>query len=364
MGRIAYIADVHVGNHEPLGGRSTAGVNERARMVLETIRAACAAANDAGCTDLMVAGDLMDTVAPSPQLLAATMDALLCFHGRRHLLLGNHEMVSTLLGDHALAPLGRMPNTTLWDAPGTFRLNADMLMVVVPFHPGPAAEWFGDALDAALDGAPTDVTQRCVVTHLGLRTAEHRREPWAAAAHDAIDVELLAELCADRGIQTAYAGNWHGYWEESRLGVRLVQLSALCPTGWDNPGTAQYGWVHFWPVGEDGGRVQIPGPRFVYKLPAGPTADRVFVRMPGVDGRTASTLAQAQAAGVISGWLDAGAAEAAQEVVDRSVAIMQSSGLLERAIQEHIQEHGVPDGLAPDDVAAECLRYLAAGRKG
>jgi len=65
-----------------------------------------------------------------------------------------------------------------------------------------------------------------------------------------------------REISRAFCGHWHNHrlWDESRI----VQIGALCPTGWNNPGLSDYGRVLIYDDDADAVTyVTVPGPRFI-----------------------------------------------------------------------------------------------------
>lgn len=374
-GRAAFVADVHVGNHQSLGGRYTAGLNERCSMVLRALEDAVAAAIHDECAHFVIAGDLFDTVRPSPQMLAGVMAILREFPGQVHALLGNHDMVSTELRDNALAPLGELPNVRVWERPGMFAVGQHRV-VMVPFQPGPANDWIrGEITNAVITESPSaHKGTRALCTHLGLRTQAMRDEgPWMKAAQDAVDVELLAEVCVQNKIVTAFAGNWHGIAEfevkHGKKAVAMKQISSLCPTGWDNPGIEPYGWVHFWPPCDAGpDKVQVGGPRFVYRIPAAKSAaHKLFVRVKAPPSDLRLAVVQCESA-VADGRIHAYVVEAEEaEVRQRAftaAAQASSGGLANRAIDEHVEKMELPPGVERPAVAAEAKRFIAAAGGG
>ena len=95
MSRWAFVADVHVGNHALFATPTEdAGINSRARRVIDTLAASVSMANTNECTYFCVLGDLFDISKPNPALIDATAHALRQFEGEVILLRGNHDMVS------------------------------------------------------------------------------------------------------------------------------------------------------------------------------------------------------------------------------------------------------------------------------
>ncbi len=280
--RIALCADVHLGNHKRFGGEVLTSMNERCRMAVETFAAAAKVARKEQCDSFIVAGDLFDYARPEAPLLAAVLSVLEETEAdgvEVFLLRGNHEQVSNAFGDHALAPLRAWSRIVEVPQHSTRWAGKDCGLEVffVPFQPGHAREWLPGAVRALVGASEAGGKSRAagvvrlLVLHLGIKDA--KTAPWLHACADSIDVELLGAICDDAAIPYVFAGNWHDRREwrlPNQLGTYVLQLGALCPTGWDNPGLEGYGTVAIFDdeaaskLREDAVRiVEIPGPRFV-----------------------------------------------------------------------------------------------------
>lgn len=273
MMRLGAVADVHLGNHKRFGGDTVGSINARGRLALDTFRAAVARARVLKASHFIVAGDLIDYARPEAPLLAEVQDILRRDGGdieEVFLMLGNHEQVSTYEGDHALGPLAAEGHVTVVDRP-MFRLldDAGTELVLVPFQPGHAREWLGrvvrDTL-ASSEGAGSSARAsggaRILVLHLGIKDA--KTPPWLAGASDAIDIDLLGPICEENGIDYVLAGNWHDRREwRVKAGAHVLQIGALVPTGWDNPGLEGYGGLALFDRAAGLTSEEIPGPRFV-----------------------------------------------------------------------------------------------------
>lgn len=274
---IHFVADVHVGNHRRFGGGLISGVNLRAAETLDVLKEAVRIANKSGDT-LVVLGDLCDTPRPTPQLLRAIGNALTpdaSMSGPIVLLVGNHDRVSMAENDHALAPLDWIEGVRVVEKPSVMSVEASSIMneqhlVLVPHNPAPAKEWLAQTV-AELD--PPKGGLLCI--HLGV---EDENTPWfLQGAADSIHVDILRELIDDHELAGVFAGNWHDrrVWEGPN-GEPIVQVGALVPTGFDNPGLEGYGSVAHWHDSNQptlAGRMSVPssgvdfteieGPRFV-----------------------------------------------------------------------------------------------------
>ena len=286
MGRakIRFVADVHVGNHKRFGGPVVSGVNDRCRRILEVLEAA---AEDADL--LVVLGDLFDTSNPAPQVVAATVRALqLAGPVKRQvqLLLGNHDMVSTQPGDHALGifdaavwPCREGVRFDVTEEPQVWR-DSEHPLFLLPFRPEPVSEWFADAVTALAASPDVSRDQAPILCfHAGVR--DHNTPKYLWSAPDAIDVDLLFAVMRSCGSKLAVCGNWHTHRTWTRDGMTVIQVGALVPTGFDNPG-ADYGYcvdvLHNGSVRT----VQKPGPRF---LPLSMDTARCWLGTPaGADG--------------------------------------------------------------------------------
>lgn len=241
---IGIIADVHLANHRQHGGPIENGVNHRAMLILDTMRRAYKAAENVGCETLVVAGDLFDTPNPEPQIVRAAQLAI----PNAVVMPGNHDMVSTGYGDHALGPL--RPTSRIvekWkdlEGPPSYRM--------IPYDPEPITQWLPKALEGNVYGDGT------AILHAGIAddsTPAYLRGP------DAIHVDDLITLCEAADFHAVFAGHWHFYGVKAHQPL-IVQVGALCPTGWDNPGLEGHGSLILW-NGESFERLEIPGPRFV-----------------------------------------------------------------------------------------------------
>jgi DNA repair exonuclease SbcCD nuclease subunit len=258
VSRFLFVADVHVGNHSVLAGAREAGVNQRARLVLEALKRAVDLAENYANAQLVVLGDLFDTASPSPQLVAEVMR---CFQTRREpvLLLGNHDMHSTALGDHALAPFAEA-GLVVVERPTVLTFDGAELWLV-PFRPGNAEEWLAADVERCAR-ASSQKLPAALCLHLGIRDGSE--PPWLSSAHDSVSLSTLVELQrAFPQIRSCFAGNWHEH-KAFKGALDVFQVGTLAPTGWDNAGLKpEWGTALLWDA--ERSRVStynIPGPRF------------------------------------------------------------------------------------------------------
>lgn len=361
--RLAFCADLHIGNHRRFGGPVVAGLNTRCRLALKTLGGAVAAAQDAGCEALVVLGDLFDTSRPEPQIIAAVQDVVKDMP--LIVLLGNHDQVSAEPGDHALGPLA--PVASIVETPQILSMGAVELWTI-PFRPGRAVDWLPQVMaevqgDSRSGGQPPPV--RVLALHLGLQ--DDSTAPWLKESHDSVPVDLVDQLMQKYRISLAFAGNWHDQKQWTRTGI-ITQVGTLCPTGWDNPGMKGYGGLAVL----DTERIpvvslkEIPGPRFVtLRSVAGPWPSReenqVFVKLiaPPDFMDTAGKWIQNEkdARRIFDGEVEP---EGTEERVAAITAAQtaRSATTLDEAIAGFVGEMPLPEGVKRDSVLARVKQYL------
>lgn len=387
--RAAIIADVHIGNHKHAGGRLEAGLNDRARICLDALSRAIDVAIEHECDAFVILGDLLHSDNASPQLERAVQDVLTRAEGMlKIILLGNHERKSAQLDDHALGPLEYVSDCCIHAVPG-HQFAGTACLAMVPYRSGPAEEWLESAIEDALcDGkqrllSPPDV----LCLHLGLRDKKLREHRWAREAEDAVDVELLSELCHKHKITRVYAGNWHtaNEWTfdfDDGFSCVLTQVGALVPTGWNNPGLEDYGGVYIDDLTEEGrfaleDRIEVPGPRFVdvasldevKRLARAAKARelQLHVRMSAAastEAPDAVAVARAELGryakkrkDVIMSWDVVPDAKAASKAAQCAVAAARSSVTLRGAVDAYFDRAVLP-GVSGDAVQARVYSYL------
>lgn len=250
------VADVHLANFKQYGGETKAGLNERARQVLGTLEASYRLANPPDT--FVVAGDLFDSDRPTPQLIAAAMGETVVT-ARRVFVLGNHDATAAqAAGDNAFAPFRSQEGNTVVDAApqtitvGSYRDRFDLLCV--PF--GYRVTALG-ATDYCRSSAPL-----AVVFHAGIKDSS--TPSYLRTSEEAIDVDELTAWMREHDVCAAVAGDWHTH--RAWPARNIFQVGALCPTGWQNPGIADYGSVLKLTRVNESVRVErlvVPGPRFI-----------------------------------------------------------------------------------------------------
>ncbi len=232
-------ADIHVGNHKKCGGSVFSSINRRCQEIVNVV-------------DLLptgfhyVLGDLFDDDHPVPQVITKVVEAL---PASTTVLLGNHDMHSDEPGDHALNVMRNTYGIHIADMP---QWNEGLCLI--PYKRMNAREWLMAAVETHESAS--------MFCHLGI--ADSTTPPWLAKAHDAVHVDQLFTIMKDNGLKSCFAGNWHQFKHWERNDMQIVQVGALVPTGWDNPGFDGYGTVitldtetHVYT------REELPGPRFV-----------------------------------------------------------------------------------------------------
>lgn len=354
MSKIAFIADVHIGNPTAFGGAVHCGFNVRGRETIKALQDAVDATKD--CDELVICGDLFDTDNPSPQMIAEVMGTLLAANSV-HILLGNHDMNSDIADDHALAPLRYLPNVTTWEVPGVYR-SSDANLIMVPFKAGDCRDWFEAAVLDEQVTADDHVT--LMAFHLGV--IDGRTPAFLTAAHDAIPLELLQTTMNKAGIDHAFCGNWHNpaSWRN------IHQVGALCPTGWDNPGW-DYGQIAVFDTVK-GVRTtrHITGPRFL----TAHTSDDVAIAQAEakrrrcklyltLKGEAAKDLDAVREQGTIARAVSD--TEGAREATREAAVAVRKASTLDEALAKYVQSMPLAEGLERETVRSMAANYLAKG---
>lgn len=261
--RIAFCADVHVGNHRRHGGPVSSGLNLRCRAVIASLRDAMTrvAALD---IPMVVLGDLVDSSRVEPQILAEIQRVCLgVWEGEPKLtfLLGNHDQNSTDPGDHALGVLSSVAHIV--ESPAIVRVGPGVELALVPHMPGdPTVR--PDVVFPRRDHK----VKRVMGIHRGI--ADASTPPYLRG----LNYNEASAWAGSHGADAVFAGDWHERrsWTfndtETPPGWRgfpsVHQCGALVPTGWDNPGFGSYGKVLVYDTdSREIETLDIPGPRFV-----------------------------------------------------------------------------------------------------
>ncbi len=373
MTTIAFIADVHVGNHRLFGGEMRSGINDRCRLVLDVLHRALSAAEP---SIAVILGDLLDVPKPSPQILGATMEVIA--PSEALLVLGNHEVTSFDDNDHALYPFHT--GHAILDDPHTTFENG----VVVPYRET-SMEWITKGYAAAIARWAIDNQTHALYVpqwlgiHAGIADVD---TPDFMSGIPALE---LVKFAKKEGVRV-FAGDWHdpkvwGAHDRLFRQPRVIQCGALCPTGFDNPGM-DYGRVWFYDLDKDEVRYEvIPGPRFLsYTWEEISTSDRllkdldkwdvglaeapgytIFVKIKAKpdDVREAMDMAK-----MLREWPYVGGVrvEPDAEVVRRkarsAAAAARSGATLKESLREYMKYLDVPDGVSRKDVGRRVRKYL------
>ena len=364
MAKLAFIADIHVGNPASFGGPTICGVNTRGRHVLEALQRAVTAAQD--FDGLVICGDLFDTANPSPQLISE-VQSILAQGPRTYLLMGNHDMVSDAPGDNALGPLQVLDNVLIIEQPSLDHVG-DCMLISIPFRAGDCREWFEDAVahrmqevkETGLDTADYPVV---LAFHLGVVDSD--TPAFLANAHDAIPLEMLQRIMDEHGIDYAFCGNWHNY-KRWVGGPRVTQCGALAPTGWDNPGWDYGKVITLNTIIKYSTEIDIPGPRFlsvdsmeaaeVAKIEAARRNCQLYLSLKGA---AADCLDDVRAMGInAKAVADTAGAKDATRTAAKAV---KEASTLQEALARFVNEMPLTEGMNRQRVQALASRYLAGG---
>lgn len=281
MTEVSFIADVHVGNHAKFGGPLVCSINSRCRLILAALRMAADEAFTKG--PLVVAGDLFDTERPEAPILFAIQNILAsaakspAYNAARPkpltwLIPGNHDNHSDEAGDSALAPLYAENLVSVIYEPAVQRFGtADtgyIDVAMIPYRSGSTRKWLPEEVDRLMSEYTPPKSGhgiRVLCIHAGLATVSS--PPYLKDSHDAIDVSQIETIMAQHGFEYCVAGNWHRRVRFDKPTGPIMQIGALVPTGFDNPGLGGYGSIITVGNTHDGSHTifvrEIKGPRFV-----------------------------------------------------------------------------------------------------
>lgn len=383
--RIGWIADLHLSNFRYRGGAAVAGVNARAALTATVLRKAVAQARHLQCSALIVLGDTFDTSHPWPQLIAL-LQGCLDPAVPTYFIKGNHDEDSSLIGDHALGPVATQ-YVTIVEEPAAFELGewkrADGMPKVqvglVPFRPGPATEWFPQAVSDAFKFKPSGPgIPRVLGFHLGV--SDEETAAFLKGADDSLSVSMVEDVCQRHGVTAAFCGNWHTRrrWDLPKMSV--LQVGTLSPTGYDNPGVDGYGTLAVWDSDAETPKAAIthlvlPGPRFLQV-----TKPREFPALAKQATRAGHTVFARfkvsadfweEAVAITQGWMDTGLCEFAEPVLDDEEAVQaardavqaaRGSESLDQAMAAYVGEMPLAPGVERGAVLAEVQGCLQTAR--
>jgi hypothetical protein len=322
--------------------------------VLDTLEAAVARAKQRKCEALVILGDLFDTDNP-PQQIVAEVQRILNEPGLPvYVLMGNHDLVSTAPGDHALGPLS--PVVTIIDKPLFLSIGGEELCCV-PFQPGPAVEWLPEVVEAL-----PNREEAALLLHLGL--ASDDTPPHMLGHHDAVPAGLVAGLCQQYGFAACFSGNWHDH-KVLCKDPPIVQVGTVAPTGFDNPGLDTVGTMVFWDGGDKWEVEQIPGPRFL-KMRADeemevPDDCSVYVQIIASADQTQGAVRLVNDAaddGVISGGEVIPDAKEVRTAARKAATMARAADTLSEALSSYVENMPLPDGVDRAAVLAKARNYL------
>lgn len=358
------VADIHMDNRKQFPGEMRAGLNDRARRIAAALGQAMAVVT--GDDEMVLLGDVFDTHRPSPALIRATQDAL--GTDRATVIVGNHDMASDEVGNNACAPLAPCAQVVEHEAElSHFEADngAPGAALLVPFK-APVA----DGINAALDWAEKQADWRAaevklLMGHWGISCDS---DPvFMREARDAISIDELYDLCAASDIQGCAAGNWHGRRDWKLDGCHILQVGALCPTGFDNPGWDGYGTVAWWStqtVGWDW--KELAGPRFIRHIPTVAELQKhrdntVYVRVdvsPDDDFTVDEVSKKLQALPIQGFQVRPVPSTDAREAARSAAGGARSATTIGGALAAYVSKMPMPVGVDRKEVLAEASRFL------
>jgi len=265
--KIAFITDIHVGNHARFGeGPLTRGCNVRCRDILDTIERAVETARFKGCADMCVAGDVFDYDRVEPAVEAAMQELITESKLKWTFIVGNHDQTSDVANHNALAPLKSVAQVHEHPSVAVYEGKNLMSMFTIPFRSGRAEDWLeGAMVEAGVLDSTGAQGHRAMMIHLGVSDSE--TPYYLDGANDSVSIGTLKRLMERYNIHNVFAGNWHcqRLWEvQGQVTRRVIQVGTLAPVRFSDGGLAGYGGMAI--LNTDNNTVEmveIPGPRWL-----------------------------------------------------------------------------------------------------
>lgn len=369
--RIACVSDIHVGNHKRHGGKVDAGMNTRCCLILAAFDEAIAVAKREKCGVLLVAGDFLDYVRMEPQIIALLQTTIKQAGLDIVLVLGDHEIVTNEKGDHALGPLA--PVAHVIDEPKLMRLS-NVELACVPFQPGSSEKLVAKAASDLFSSSVDSSRARALAFHAGIT---HSGTPkFLRDAPDSIKLDTLKRLVEKLKLDFVVAGNFHFHERWQHNNCEIIQIGALVPTGYDNPGLTGYGKLAVFDPDERSVKLhQISGPRFVQ---ASIDDDELIEKAKEYLGPvylqiTAESDRMTEAQGYRKELLDDKHVSEVEVVPDKKTAeksacnaatAAREQNTLEAALAAFIDKMEVEEGLDRKQIYHKAKEYLTKGKVG
>jgi hypothetical protein len=317
---------------------------------------------------------------------------------------GNHDMISDYQGDHALGPLRWASKNVAEGKWSFFNLGRDEYTLMVPHRKGVATEYLAEFLSFAKTVSPgviagfqcegsqekrmsppaceeagkssaSRLPLRALALHLGISTPT--TPGYLQNDGASIDYLDLIDLAREHDFRTVLAGHWHQHWVSKPIdGVTLVQVGALCPRGWSDPGIVGYGKVVILESGKHPEVHEVGGPRFLVSSGPGglgqvlrkvvPYRKRVGTLLPYIDWRVPIDFAvqageqlqkSVESGDIYRGEVnieDTGVRDEARE----AAASIRRAGSLDEAVAKYVAEMDLPVVVRREKVLELAKGYL------
>lgn len=337
--RIGIVADLHYTNPKIHPGDMHNGVSARLRGMVDVLENAV---TSLGLNVVIVAGDFFDSSRPNHVVAHYVTDRLHKGSFERvrfYVIPGNHDADSNAVYDHVLSMLEHSEGITPVHTPTLFAEH--VWMVPWGYHP-------------MMLKPPTNT--KVVVAHHGIwgeATPSFMRN-----AKDAVSADEVLAWMNKHGVEYYYAGDWHEH--ASYHGGRVVQIGALTPQDWRNPGIHGYGTVVVIDNNEKGWSpphlAHMAGPRFITAetssaLPKLPPGCKGYARVKAVDGAAPGYL-------VVE---ETGAGDEQVEQAERAAVDVSSFEQLGTSLENWVMEDASIPAEDRQEVYRRAMIHLRAG---
>lgn len=377
--KICWISDIHLGNHKKFGGPVVGGLNLRAFDCLEAMSKTVGTTSVGSYAhrqqQMVVLGDMFDYSRPEARLIHETNIWLGMFAHKPWVLSGNHDQVSAMYGDTAVAALSPTDCVSV-QATKVARFG-EVEMVFIPFREGNALEFIETELKAL--GAYPVADGKRVVLNLHVGISDNNAPYYLDKSKACIRAEDMFNLCKKYGITHVMSGDWHRHQIWKKDGITICQVGSLCPSRF--PPNHEHG--HVGPMvtmDTTTGKIEvknIPGPRF-YKF-RWESVDQAW--MPPVDATPAyvKVTCQPRDREAAEGWLkqidvncalqDKPGLRGTELDVDNAKALAKArtasfearkASSLEEAVGRYVGSMPLAEGVEREQVLSKIRKLLSA----
>jgi len=217
--KLAIVADCHIGNLTRYASPTGSGLTTRDIDAVNVLEHALSVAASEEVDAFVIAGDLFHKDMPTPAVMSAVMQLLVHYNRRVVIVVGNHDRTTGM--EDAILPVGAL-------------LNVDRIAIVScvldPQHGYEGACVMAPAGDEeTLVEGLAQMTGTTVVAHHGIW--DNDTPAFLKNTKGALYLDDVRQIMRHTGASLYVSGDWHQHKMWSVPEGTVVQIGALCPTG-------------------------------------------------------------------------------------------------------------------------------------